>query len=63
MRSLFFNVLLAGVLQARLIEQNEEEKTVDFIRKKAEKDGIGFESHEVITDDGYILQVFHLFSP
>ena len=53
---------LASGLSARLIPQSEESKHVAFVREKVEKNDSRFELHEVTTPDGYILQVFHLFS-
>ena len=53
---------LASGLSARLIPQSEESKHVAFVREKVEKNDSRFELHEVTTLDGYILQVFHLFS-
>lgn len=36
---------------------------VDYIRQKVTQQGMAFEDHEVVTDDGYILKVFRIYSP
>ena len=54
--------LLAGITEARQLRRDEEQPQVKFIRKKVEQHGFKFETHEVTTDDGYILQVLRLYS-
>ena len=36
---------------------------ISFIRDKVKQAGLTFETHEVTTEDGYILQLFRVYSP
>ena len=36
---------------------------VKFIRDKVARAGFNFEAHSVVTEDGYYLQIFRIYSP
>ena len=42
---------------------NNQEMQVYSLQTRVEAAGLVFETHKVITDDGYILQVFRIYAP
>ena len=44
------------------VQPRVDKEPVYFIREKIIQMGFEFEDHEVITDDGYILKVFRIYS-
>ena len=58
---LLFTVVLA--LYGAFGFINNQELEVYSLQTRVEAAGLAFETHKVVTDDGYILQVFRIYAP